>query len=86
MWFIRKGNGVVAGMRRLSLNLKQPKQEQVNQHYFGQEKSLLMPLMIADTRWDDQLASLHNETEATHLLFHQFEPHLVAADAYNYLV
>ncbi|KAI7884176.1 hypothetical protein K492DRAFT_40086 [Lichtheimia hyalospora FSU 10163] len=40
----------------------------------------------ADTRWDDQLASLQNETEATHLLFHQFEPHLVAADAYNYLV
>lgn len=45
-----------------------------------------MILYIADTRWDDQLASLHNETEATHLLFHQFEPHLVAADAYNYLV
>lgn len=29
-WSIHKGNGVVAGMKRLSLNLKQLKQEQVN--------------------------------------------------------
>lgn len=53
---------------------------------FRRREKFTNALMIADTRWDDQLASLHNETEATHLLFHQFEPHLVAADAYNYLV
>lgn len=30
VWSIHKGNGVVAGTKRLSLSLKQPKQEQVN--------------------------------------------------------
>ncbi|ORX58298.1 hypothetical protein DM01DRAFT_1319147 [Hesseltinella vesiculosa] len=38
------------------------------------------------SRWEDQLITMFNETEATQLLFHQYEPHLVAADAYNYLV
>ncbi|KAF7731549.1 hypothetical protein EC973_009313 [Apophysomyces ossiformis] len=38
------------------------------------------------TRWDNQVISVYNETEATHLLFHPYESHLVAADAYNCLV
>ncbi|KAI9272712.1 raptor N-terminal caspase like domain-containing protein [Phascolomyces articulosus] len=42
--------------------------------------------MAGTSRWDEQILSIHNETEATRLLFHQYEPHLVAADAYNYLV
>ncbi|KAI8374753.1 raptor N-terminal caspase like domain-containing protein [Radiomyces spectabilis] len=42
--------------------------------------------MAARSRWDDQIISIYNETEATKLLLHQFEPHLVAADAYNCLV
>lgn len=36
--------------------------------------------------WDEQVISIYNETEATKLLFHQYENHLVAADAHNYLV
>ncbi|KAI8086100.1 raptor N-terminal caspase like domain-containing protein [Halteromyces radiatus] len=42
--------------------------------------------MAGTSRWEDQIISVHNETEATKLLFHQYEPHLVAADAYNCLV
>ncbi|CAO3591263.1 unnamed protein product [Absidia cylindrospora] len=42
--------------------------------------------MAGSSRWEDQIISVHNETEATHLLFHQYEPHLVASDAYNCLV
>ncbi|CAO3586558.1 unnamed protein product [Absidia cylindrospora] len=42
--------------------------------------------MTRSNRWEDQILSVHNETEATHLLFHQYEPHLVASDAYNCLV
>ncbi|KAI8984718.1 raptor N-terminal caspase like domain-containing protein [Mycotypha africana] len=38
------------------------------------------------TRWDEQINTMYNDTEATLLLLHQFEPHLVAADAYNSLV
>ncbi|KAI8333711.1 raptor N-terminal caspase like domain-containing protein [Chlamydoabsidia padenii] len=42
--------------------------------------------MAGSSRWEDQIISVHNETEATHLLFHQYEPHLVASDAFNCLV
>ncbi|KAG0172829.1 hypothetical protein DFQ29_008217 [Apophysomyces sp. BC1021] len=38
------------------------------------------------SRWDTQVISVYNETEATQLLFHPYESHLVAADAYNCLV
>ncbi|OBZ85750.1 WD repeat-containing protein mip1 [Choanephora cucurbitarum] len=42
--------------------------------------------MAGNSRWDEQINSMYNDTEATRLLLHQFEPHLVAADAYNCLV
>ncbi|KAI8373402.1 hypothetical protein EDC96DRAFT_499196 [Choanephora cucurbitarum] len=42
--------------------------------------------MAGNSRWDEQINSMYNDTEATLLLLHQFEPHLVAADAYNCLV
>ncbi|RUS18731.1 hypothetical protein BC937DRAFT_88408 [Endogone sp. FLAS-F59071] len=32
------------------------------------------------SRWDEQITMLHSDTDTTHLLFHQFEPHLVTAD------
>ncbi|RUP46954.1 hypothetical protein BC936DRAFT_146332 [Jimgerdemannia flammicorona] len=32
------------------------------------------------SRWDEQIMMLHGGTDTTHLLFHQFEPHLVTAD------
>ncbi|KAI7868605.1 hypothetical protein BDF14DRAFT_1956350 [Spinellus fusiger] len=38
------------------------------------------------SRWEEQIISVYNETEATRLLFHQYESHLVAADAYNCMV
>ncbi|KAI7888798.1 raptor N-terminal caspase like domain-containing protein [Mucor mucedo] len=42
--------------------------------------------MAGSSRWDEQINSMYNDTEATLLLLHQFEPHLVAADSYNCLV
>ncbi|ORE04983.1 WD40 repeat-like protein [Rhizopus microsporus var. microsporus] len=42
--------------------------------------------MAGSSRWDEQLISMFNDTEASLLTFHQFEPHLVAADSYNCLV
>ncbi|KAL0143777.1 WD repeat-containing protein mip1 [Mucor lusitanicus] len=42
--------------------------------------------MAGTSRWDEQINSMYNDTEATLLLLHQFEPHLVAADSYNCLV
>ncbi|KAI8985958.1 raptor N-terminal caspase like domain-containing protein [Pilobolus umbonatus] len=42
--------------------------------------------LAGSSRWDEQINSIYNDTEATSLLFHQFESHLVAADAYNCLV
>ncbi|RCI02264.1 hypothetical protein CU098_008578 [Rhizopus stolonifer] len=42
--------------------------------------------MAGTSRWDEQVNTMYNDTEATLLLMHQFEPHLVAADAYNCLV
>ena len=42
--------------------------------------------MAGSSRWDETIHSMYNDTEATLLLLHQFEPHLVAADAYNCLV
>ncbi|KAI9030878.1 hypothetical protein CLU79DRAFT_831399 [Phycomyces nitens] len=38
------------------------------------------------SRWEEQIISVYNETEARILLFHQYESHLVAADAYNCMV
>ncbi|CAO3617018.1 unnamed protein product [Cunninghamella blakesleeana] len=57
----------------------------------GRNEKILMEtnatkLMAGSSRWEEQIISVHNETEATHLLFHQYEPHLVASDAYNCLV
>ncbi|KAI9313911.1 raptor N-terminal caspase like domain-containing protein [Dichotomocladium elegans] len=49
-------------------------------------KSRVTKTAAATSHWDDQLVSIHNETEAKLLLFHQYEHHLVAVDAYNYLV
>ncbi|CAO3644478.1 unnamed protein product [Mucor hiemalis] len=42
--------------------------------------------MAGSSRWDETINSMYNDTEATLLLLHQFEPHLVAADSYNCLV
>ncbi|KAI9477985.1 MAG: raptor N-terminal caspase like domain-containing protein [Benjaminiella poitrasii] len=36
--------------------------------------------------WEDQVNTMYNDTEASLLLLHQFEPHLVAADHLNCLV
>ncbi|KAG1056672.1 hypothetical protein G6F43_001453 [Rhizopus delemar] len=50
------------------------------------QESNLTKGMAGSSRWDEQLSSMYNDTEASLLLFHQFEPHLVAADSYNCLV
>ncbi|CAO3626909.1 unnamed protein product [Cunninghamella echinulata] len=57
----------------------------------GRNEKILMEtnatkVMAGSSRWEEQIISVHNETEATHLLFHQYEPHLVASDSYNCLV
>ena len=40
----------------------------------------------ATKSWNEQIISVYNETEATRLLLHQYEPHLVAADEYDCMV
>ncbi|CAO3689045.1 unnamed protein product [Rhizopus stolonifer] len=50
------------------------------------QESNLTKGMAGSSRWDEQINSMYNDTEASLLLFHQFEPHLVAADSYNCLV
>lgn len=36
--------------------------------------------VIGSSRWDEQIGLFNNEATPTRILFHQFEPHLVAAD------
>ena len=53
----------------------------------SQHKAVLVPqaetITVATTPWDLAVAELDNVRPATGLAFHQFEPHVVSADANN---